>query len=90
MDGERYYCKSCGVLVEANAFVAGEPALDAVVELGELLAFAVRDEGEFEVADTVGVVQQAFVFEWIDFVEDDDVWWAVVLSEALKELVYRG
>lgn len=74
-----------GAEVDADAIT--EATVEAAVECREEVFLAVCDEDHGEVADAVEFVQQVFVVELIDFVEDDDVGWAVVVAEAFEEFV---
>src|SRR6056297_1049568 len=78
-----------GVLVEGDADAGLQPARQPVVELGEQLLLAVGDEDRRDRGHPVEVVEDAFVLQLVDLVEDDDELRAVVLPEAVQQLVLR-
>jgi hypothetical protein len=68
-------------------FTRTEPTHKPVVDAAEQLLFLVRDADDRELREAVEIVDDAWVLELIDLVENDDGPRAVVLLEAVDEFV---
>lgn len=65
-----------------------ESACETVIDFCEDLGFLVGDKDHREILNAVQVVQQALVLELVDFVEDNNVLWAGVVSQAVEQHVF--
>ena len=77
------------VVAEVDASGVSESAVDPVIDFCEDAFFVIGDEDHCQVRDTVEVVQQGFVFELVNFIEDNDVRWTVVVAESVEKQVFR-
>jgi ATP-dependent DNA helicase RecG len=70
-----------------DVFTGAQVAHEAVVDAAEQLLFLVRDADDRELREAVEVVDDAGVLQLVDLVKDDDGSRAVMLLEAVNELV---
>jgi hypothetical protein len=75
------------ILVHSDVFAGSQAAHEPVVDAAEQLLFLVCDANNSELRETVEVVDDAWVFELVDLIEDDDRTRAVVLLEPVDEFV---
>jgi len=64
-----------------------QPAHETVVDAAEQFLLFVRDADDGELREAMEVVDNAWLFELVDLIEDDDRTRAVVLLEAVDEFV---